>query len=148
MLIKMKESKGFTLVELMIVVAIIGILAAVAVPFYQRYVAKSRLSSLVFPAMHSIETNVTTYYSVQGTFGAMSFGAMLNDADVACAAPAWAQPVLTMTIDGTACPKLNAFGGRTLTATASVIGASATISGGKVKWKLGGQLATELGMND
>ena len=65
MLIKMKESKGFTLVELMIVVAIIGILAAVAVPYYQRYVAKSRLTSLVMPAIHSIETNIGTYYAVQ-----------------------------------------------------------------------------------
>ncbi len=65
MLIKMKESKGFTLVELMIVVAIIGILAAVAVPYYQRYVAKSRLTSLVMPAIHSIETNISTYYAIQ-----------------------------------------------------------------------------------
>jgi len=66
MLIKMKESKGFTLVELMIVVAIIGILAAVAVPYYQRYVAKSRLTSLVMPAIHSIETNISTSYAVSG----------------------------------------------------------------------------------
>ena len=67
MLIKMKESKGFTLVELMIVVAIIGILAAVAVPYYQRYVAKSKLSSLVMPAIHSIETNISTSYAVSGS---------------------------------------------------------------------------------
>lgn len=66
MLIKMRESKGFTLVELMIVVAIIGILAAVAVPYYQRYVAKSRLTTLVMPAVHSIETNIATNYAVQG----------------------------------------------------------------------------------
>jgi len=66
MLIKMKESKGFTLVELMIVVAIVGILAAVAVPYYQRYVAKSRLTSLVFPAVHAIENAISTRYAVQG----------------------------------------------------------------------------------
>jgi|GEM_PF-553722 len=65
---KMKEQKGFTLVELMIVVAIIGILAAVAVPYYQRYVSKARLTSHVMPTVRSVQTNIATYYSVQGEY--------------------------------------------------------------------------------
>ena len=45
-----RKQKGFTLIELMIVVAIIGILAAVALPAYQSYTARARFSEVILAA--------------------------------------------------------------------------------------------------
>lgn len=64
MLAAVRQNRGFSLIELMIVVAIISVLAAVAIPYYQRYVAKSRLTSLVLPAIHSIENNISAFYAL------------------------------------------------------------------------------------
>ena len=64
---QLQNSQGFNLIELMIVVAIVGILAAVSIPLYMGYIQKSRVKSLVYPGLHIIETNIGLYYAMGGT---------------------------------------------------------------------------------
>jgi type IV pilus assembly protein PilA len=58
--------QGFTLIELMIVVAIIGILAAVALPAYQDYTVRAKMSEVIL-AMSACRTSVTELYQTGGT---------------------------------------------------------------------------------
>jgi type IV pilus assembly protein PilA len=65
---------GFTLIELMIVVAIIGILAAVAIPQYQDYTVKAKLGNAL-TAVDSLKTSVGLCAQENGTLGACDAGA-------------------------------------------------------------------------
>ena len=75
-----KSQQGFTLIELMIVVAIIGILAAIAIPAYQDYTARSQMSEALTLAAGA-KTAVTEYYTSEGGFPSNNTSAGLAAAD-------------------------------------------------------------------
>ena len=67
MVSRIKGHDGFTLIELMIVVAIIGILAAIAIPNFMTYQAKARQSEAKV-GLGGIFTTATSYFAENGTF--------------------------------------------------------------------------------
>jgi len=72
---KYNTQAGFTLIELMIVVAIIGILAAVAIPSYQDYTARAQVAEGV-SLTSQYKTSLAEYYSSRGDLSTATVAAM------------------------------------------------------------------------
>jgi type IV pilus assembly protein PilA len=137
---KKQMQQGFTLIELMIVVAIIGILAAIAIPAYQNYTIRAQVSEGMSLA-GGVETAMSEYYANHGNFPAANASAGLSDSG--SISGNYVVSVSSGTTDGTNPTGTNGvilitFGNKANTNIASkALAISAVPSNGSISWVCG-----------
>lgn len=126
--------KGFTLIELMIVVAIIGILAAIAIPAYQDYTKRTHVSEGLSLASGA-KAAVTEFYSTKGTWPASN-----GSAGIATAASIKGNAVNSVTVgtSGIITVAMNA----TKVASGNVV-LTPTNANGSVTWRCTGTIPSK-----
>jgi type IV pilus assembly protein PilA len=124
-----KVQKGFTLIELMIVVAIIGILAAVALPAYQDYTVRAKATEVMLAASGG-KTAVAEFFQVNGALPASTSLVLATQTTTNVASVAQNLGVITATSVST----VSGLSGGTITLTPSDAG------GGVLNWVCSGSL--------
>ncbi len=132
-----KTQQGFTLIELMIVVAIIGILAAVAIPSYQDYTKRAHVSE-GFGLASAAKTGVAEYYASEGAFPTNN-----DQAGVATAASISGNAVDSVVIGGSGTVMIT-YNNEVDAVTGSTVVLTPADAGGSMTWSCSGSVPTKL----
>ena len=125
--------KGFTLIELMIVVAIIGILAAIALPAYSDYTKRAKVTEVILAAS-SARTTVAESVSANGLTAMPATASIQTSTSKYVSSVAYASGVITAVAQGTGDTTID---GANITLTGTIVGAN------QVSWACSGSIPSK-----